>query len=217
MKYKTIIFDLDGTLIHSAPDLQAAINHALNAISRDCLDLPTVISFIGNGVEKLVERGLRATGHWDQAFQDSALATFLSYYDAHSTTLTRPYPGVVETLHALQAEGVALGVCTNKPTMPARAICEELGLGKFFASIAGAEPGLPKKPDAAPLLACMAELGGTKETTLYVGDSAVDYRTALNAEVEFCLFTQGYLNEVLPDLPSGHRFDRWGRDGILPR
>lgn len=216
MKYKTIIFDLDGTLIHSAPDLQAAINHALGIIDRDGLDLPTVISFIGNGVEKLVQRGLRATGGWDQSLQDSTLATFMSYYDEHSTTLTRPYPGVVEALQALRNEGVTLGVCTNKPTMPARAICDELGLSRFFASIAGAEPDLPKKPDAVPLLNCMTELGGTRETTLYVGDSAVDYRTALNANLEFSLFTQGYLNETLPDLPAEHRFDRWGRDEILP-
>jgi phosphoglycolate phosphatase len=211
---KAIIFDLDGTLIHSAPDLHAAINVTLATLGRAALELPVVVSFIGNGVEKLVERSLTATGGYDSALRAHALEVFLEAYGKNMTTLTRPYHGVVAALLAFQQAGIALGVCTNKPDKPARDICERLELSRFFKVIAGARDGLAKKPDPQPLLSCIAEMGAEPAQTLYVGDSAIDYLTAQNAGVPFRLFSNGYLNTPLPDLAEADRFADWAAHGI---
>lgn len=212
---EAIIFDLDGTLIHSAPDLQAAANVALATLGRAPLDLETTISFIGNGVEKLVERSLKATGQFSESLHADALALFLRYYEQNMTTLTRPYPGVVGNLERLHAAGVALGVCTNKPTGPAIRICEELGLARFFGVIVGAEPNVAKKPDPAPLRGCIAELGASLNRSLYVGDSAVDFQTARNAAVPFRLFTNGYHNGKCEDVAPTDRFSDWAKTDFL--
>lgn len=214
-QYRTIIFDLDGTLIHSAPDLQAAANAALDALGRQPLDLATVVSFIGNGVEALVERSLHATGGMSQPAFSAALARFREYYGANSTTLTRPYPGVEDCLAALAARGCRLGICTNKPEDFARSICRGLGIEPLFGVIAGAVPGERKKPDPAPLRRAMAALESAAADCLYVGDSAVDYRTARNAGVAFRLFTGGYLNGRLPEVAERDRFAVWAEAGLV--
>jgi len=215
--FKAIIFDLDGTLIHSAPDLQYAVNEALKSIGRTTLDLPTVISFIGNGVEVLVRRALIATGGIEDALHRDVLVTFLQVYEQNMTTLTQPYAGVVACLEQFADQGVPMGICTNKPTAPAIGICKALRLDGFFDVIMGAEDGIAKKPDPEPLLACIKALGMVPQDTLYVGDSAVDYHTARNANVAFRLFSEGYLNENLPDLKAADRFDDWAMHGISIR
>jgi len=212
---RTLIFDLDGTLIHSAPDLQAAVNVALAAIDRGPLDLPTIVSFIGNGVEKLVERSLQQTGGTSGDQFRETMALFMQSYTQNMTTLTRPYPGVIPFLETLHGTDVRLGICTNKPTRSAIAICDQLELTRFFDVIAGAEPDQPKKPDPAPLLNCIKALEGTSAHALYIGDSVVDYETAVNANVSFRLFMGGYLNSALPHLPAQNRFDDWLTNGIF--
>ncbi len=211
---RSIIFDLDGTLVHSAPDLHAAVNVVLAGLGREPLELHRVISFIGNGVEKLVERSLAATGEVNADLLVSSLSRFRRNYKKNMTRLTRPYPGVVECLGRLRSEGAKLGVCTNKPTEPARAICDQLGLAQYIDVIVGAERGKPKKPDAAPLLSCVSALGGSKSKVMYVGDSEIDYQTALNAYIPFRLYLGGYLRTALPDLGPSDRFDDWHECGI---
>ena len=211
---KTIVFDLDGTLIDSAPDLHDATNVMLAALGRGPLDLATVISFIGNGVEKLVERALEATGG-DDGLKIESLSRFRAHYDANMTRLTRPYEGVLPCLEALAAQGCVLGICTNKPDGPAKAICADLGIAPLFGVIAGARPGIAHKPDPEPLLASIAALGGLPETALYVGDSRVDWQTAQNAGVAFRLFSGGYMNGPAPAMATGDVFDRWSVAAIL--
>ena len=205
---RVIAFDLDGTLVHSAPDLQAATNVALRAMGRAELDLATIISFVGDGVEKLVQRSLAETGDATDALLHDALGLFMESYEQNMTTLTRPYPGVVACLTRLKADGVRLGICTNKPTGPARDICDQLELSHFFDVIEGATAGQPKKPEAKPLLDVISRLDGTADTAIFVGDSAVDCQTAVNAAVPFRLFNGGYLNTPL-EVPMPHRFDHW--------
>ncbi len=207
--FPTVVFDLDGTLVHSAPDIRAAINHALARNGRSELDMPTVISFIGNGVEVLVSRSLDATGGFDERLHAATLADLLDFYERHPTTLTRPYPGVIDCLARLKSNGARLGICTNKPDGPARIVCDQLGLSPYFELISGARPDAPKKPDPAPLLRCINDLGGRAEAALYVGDSSVDFHTARSAGVAFRLFDGGYLNEPLPDLDLQARFSDW--------
>jgi phosphoglycolate phosphatase len=212
---KAIIFDLDGTLIHSAPDQHAAANVTLDGLGRDALDLPTIISFIGNGVDKLVERTLDATGGYDPALKQAALESFLDNYSQNITTLTRPYPGVLAALEAFQGAGIPLGICTNKPTKPAQEICDRLDLTRFFKVITGAEDGQPKKPDPSPLLTCIHNLGVHPNHALYVGDSTIDFDTSRNASVNFRLFSQGYLNGSLAGFATKDIFDDWADHGIL--
>jgi phosphoglycolate phosphatase len=213
-RYKAIVFDLDGTLVDSAPDLHSAANAALTASGREMLDLATITSFIGNGVEKLVERYLRATGPYSQDMHQSAMAAFMDSYDANMTTLTRPYPGVQECLARLQGNAVPLAICTNKPTGPARKICEALGLSRFFTVIIGAEPDQARKPDPQPLLRSAAALRTDPQHILYVGDSGVDHATARNAGVAFRLFSGGYLKSPIPDLRPDQIFDNWSVSGL---
>jgi phosphoglycolate phosphatase len=211
---KAIIFDLDGTLIHSAPDLHAAANAMLKALERSALELPTIISFIGNGVERLVERCLDATGEYDATLRQVAMKKFLAFCQQNMTTLTQPYPGVVASLQIFRDAGIPLGICTNKPTQPAREICDRLELTQFFKVITGAEDGQLKKPEPASLLACISALDVLPSEALYVGDSEIDYLTAVNAAVSFRLFANGYLNAPLPNLPALDRFEHWTNHGI---
>lgn len=211
----TIVFDLDGTLIHSAPDLQSAVNAALVSVGRQTLDLATVTSFIGNGVDTLVQRSLTRTGPWTEELQEQAMSRFKDSYAQDMTTLTRPYPGVLSVLDALKADGYRLGICTNKPDAAALQICGDLDLAGYFDVISGVRPGQPKKPEAAPLLNCIAAMGGSAETAIYVGDSGVDHATAANAGVAFRLFMGGYLNADPAAFADVPKFDVWSMQAIL--
>ena len=126
---KTLIWDLDGTLIHSAPDLQAAANKMLAEYGLAPLDMASIESFIGNGVPKLVERCLRVYG---KPLSEEAIDKMRGYYDADPYTLTEPYAGVVDCLDALKAAGIKMAVCTNKPVAPALTILDGLDLTKYF-------------------------------------------------------------------------------------
>lgn len=211
-RYTTLIFDLDGTLIDSAPDLHAAVNTALADAGHPALDLATVTSFIGNGVEALVERSLGATGMCDTEKHTRALSIFLDAYAADNSTLTRHYPGVLAVLDDLKSRGVTLGLCTNKPHAPAVEICRKFGLHSYFGAIHGAQDNVPRKPDAVSLLRCMADLRGDARSTLYVGDSQVDHMTAHNAGIDFALFTGGYLNGPLEGPPPLIEFPEWSQN-----
>ncbi len=183
---KSVIFDLDGTLIDSAPDLHAAANKMLESMGLKALGKAQIISFIGNGVPKLVERCLAVYG---RKSDPQAVATYLGFYDADPFTLTRPYPGVENCLKALKSAGCKLAVCTNKPEAPARVILDGLGMTPYFDFIAGGDTYPAMKPDPAPLFGCAEALGGE---SLYVGDSETDEKTATNANMPFALFEGGY-------------------------
>lgn len=206
---EAIVFDLDGTLIHSVPDMHVSLNRMLSAFDRPPLSLDKVTSFVGNGVEKLVERGLKATGDCDAALKRKAVEVFLNDYSAQKTKLTRPYPGVVACLSALHAQGTPLAICTNKPHAAAVEICDTLDMSRWLSVIQGAVPETAKKPDPALLIGVLDKLGSRVARTLYVGDSLVDFETARNAKVPFRLFTKGYWNAPAPDLQQSQLFDDW--------
>lgn len=200
---KAIIFDLDGTLIDSAPDIHASVNKMLAAEGQAALDLATVTSFIGNGLPKLVERVMMRQGMDMGAFERIA-ADVLAIYNAHGAELTRVYPHVPEVLKALKEKGVQLGVCTNKPHEPAVIILDDLGLAGFFEVVIGGDSTAAKKPDPTPLKAAMAALG---EEVLYVGDSEIDAETAERAGVPFALFTEGYRKVGIDEMTHAYAFE----------
>jgi phosphoglycolate phosphatase len=202
-----VIFDLDGTLVDSAPDIHAAVNRLLADVGEAALSAQTVKGFIGNGVPTLVARVLAACGHApDPARHAEWQAGFLRHYEADSATLTQLYPGVTEALSALLDEGHQLALCTNKPELPARHILRAFGLAGFFPVVIGGDSLPQRKPDPAPLLAAADGLAGP---VLFVGDSEVDAETALAAQVPFLLFTEGYRKAPVHGLPHAALFDRF--------
>lgn len=197
-----VIFDLDGTLIDSVPDLQAALNRAFVAEGLIEFDLPTVTSFIGNGMANLVQRAMDARGV-DPSEHARLIDAVTAAYEAEPTARTRIYPGVLAALEALKAAGHPLGICTNKPEGPARLILDQLGLTHWFGAIVGGGR-VALKPDPAPLHLCIAGLGG--DSAIYVGDSEVDADTAVAAGLPFLLYTEGYRKSPAEDLPQTARF-----------
>lgn len=201
-----VIFDLDGTLVDSAPDIHAAVARLLADVGEAELSSAAVKSFIGNGVPTLICRVLASCGHRpDTALLADWEARFLAHYEADSATLTQLYPGVTDALSALVKDGHQLALCTNKPEIPARKILHAFGLAKLFPRVIAGDSLPHRKPDPAPLLAAAAGLDGP---VLFVGDSEVDAETALAAQVPFLLFTEGYRKSPVSALPHAARFSR---------
>jgi len=203
-RVKAIIFDLDGTLIDSAPDIHAAVNKTLADIGSGEMDLDTIRTFIGNGVQVLLERVIEAKG-LDAGRRDELVAMFLKHYEADPATLTTLFPGVRDCVESLRDEGFALGLCTNKPEAPSRAILQAFGLDGYFSAVVGGDTVGVKKPDPAPLLAVKDKLGA--RIAVYVGDSEIDAECAQKAGMKFALFTEGYRKADLDEMPHDARFD----------
>ncbi|WP_172331088.1 phosphoglycolate phosphatase [Mangrovicoccus sp. HB161399] len=206
MTSAAVLFDLDGTLIDSAPDLHAAANRMLADEGREALAFEIIRSFIGNGVPKLVERIIGVTG-LNMADHPRLTEAFMAHYNAHSTDLTRPYPGVADALARFQTMGYGLGVVTNKPEVPAREILSDLGLSHFFPVVIGGDSFPEKKPDPTGVLSAMDALKAS--ATVFVGDSEVDSETAGRADLPFILFTEGYRKSPVFQIPHQVMFDRF--------
>lgn len=198
-----IVFDLDGTLIDSAPDIQAIANRLLAREGAAQITLRETRGFIGNGAAVFVARMRAARGLPDSA-QARLHADFVAAYES-AVTLTVIYPGVCAALDVLQSQGNSLGLCTNKPEGPTLAVLNHLGLTDRFATIMCGDSLPQNKPDPAPLHAAFAGLG--KGPAIYVGDSEVDAETAQRAGVPFLLFTQGYRKTLVDQLYHTHAFD----------
>jgi len=203
---QTVIFDLDGTLVDSAPDIRASVNKMLVEEGLPELDLATVISFIGNGLPVLVQRVMARFRIADAEFARLS-ARILEIYNASASEYTVTYEGVRQVLDALKAKGVRLGVCSNKPKEPAMHVLEGLDLSKYFDLVVGGDTFDTRKPDPLPLLKTIGETA--IQDVLYVGDSEVDAETALRAQVTFALFTEGYRKSSVEDIPHDHRFSSW--------
>ncbi|MBF0162016.1 MAG: phosphoglycolate phosphatase [Magnetococcales bacterium] len=190
-----VLFDLDGTLVDSAPDLWGAMNHVLAARGYPLLELQQVRHLVGHGARCLLARGF-----WgeeaepplaDTAFEE-AVALFLAYYRDHLTDNSLPYPGVREALQRLQQQGLFLGVVTNKPEALARKMLEELHLRPFFSQVVGGDSLPQRKPAAEPLLYPLNQWGILPHQALMVGDSSTDVEAARAAGCPVVLMSHGY-------------------------
>ncbi len=205
---EAVVFDLDGTLVDTAPDLAASLNMLLEGQGLEPLGVEEVQTMIGAGVPKLIERGFRARG---VSLDADALAplveTFLTHYSAHATDQSALYPWAEEALKYLTRHAIASGVCTNKPTEVSRRILQDLGLLAYLDADVGGTSGYPKKPDPAPLRALLDQLGVTPKTAVMVGDSATDIATARAAGLPVIVLTHGYSPEPVSELGADEVID----------
>lgn len=189
-----VVFDLDGTLIHSVPDLTACFNLLLAEEGGRPLDDGEVRLMVGDGVETLIQRGFATAAPRPAraAEVDSLVARFMAFYEASPARYTRCYPGAMDMLTGLRAKGCRLGICTNKPHRATVEVLELLGLSGFFSGVVGAERTSPIKPDPRPLLATLDAMGAEKARAVMVGDSPVDIALARNAGIPVIAVNYGY-------------------------
>jgi phosphoglycolate phosphatase len=195
LRFAHVVFDLDGTLVDSRADLVASVNHVLGTLGRAPLLPETLYRYVGDGARVLIERALGAAAPREQV--DAGVATFMAYYGEHLLDGTRPYPGLVDALTALEARGVALSVLTNKPVALSRRILEGLGLARRFVDIVGGDSLPTRKPAPEGVEHLRALTGTARERMLLVGDSPVDVHTARAAGIAFCGVGWGLVPETL--------------------
>ena len=191
------VFDLDGTLVDTAPDLVDATNIVLKEHGVPPVAAEVLRPHIGLGARRMIEVSLREAGRTMSEAELSAVhREFFDHYATRFTRYSRPFPEMLAALDALEAAGVTLAVCTNKRERSARAVLGELHLAERFAAIAGQDTFAAMKPDPRHLTETIRLAGGALDRAVFVGDSTVDYDTAAAAGIPFVGVTFGY--SVLP-------------------
>lgn len=189
----TIVFDLDGTLVDTAPDLAAAANHVFDLIGLAPVPSAELHPFIGHGSRAMIEAGLRLNGvDKTDGEVDELHALFFPYYAANIAVLSRPFAGVVDVLDTLMGAGARLAVCTNKLESLSKSLLRQLGLDRHFAAIAGRDTFAVFKPAPGHLTGTIAMAGGRNRQAVMVGDSEVDFATAAAAGIPSIGVTFGY-------------------------
>jgi phosphoglycolate phosphatase len=200
-----LVFDLDGTLVDSAPDLIATLEAILPrfgfAADRD----PTLRDGIGHGARHLIEYALhRQRAEVEPQTLDAMHQAFIEHYEANICVETRLNPGIPDLLDRFDAAGWAFAVCTNKPEGLSRLVLRELGVERRFAAVCGGDSFAHRKPDPAHLLDTVAAAGGSPDRAIMIGDSRTDLDTARAANVPVVGVTFGYtpvpMAELMPDL-----------------
>ena len=190
-----LIFDLDGTLIHSALDLALAVNYMLDKIGRETFSEETIHGWVGNGALTLVKRALSGTRivdkNLDEAYVGKALKIFLDYYAKNLCNATVPYPHVIRTLRTLK-EKYTLAIVTNKPFAFVSPILKGLEMGGLFELILGGDSLSEKKPHPMPLLHVCEKLSVSVEASVMVGDSKNDILAATACGMDSIGVTYGY-------------------------
>ena len=202
----TFVFDLDGTLIDSAPDIAEATNNLLEEYGAARLPVGKVMKMIGGGAPKLLERAFSASG-LPLTDPDEALARFLDHYHTGPAMMTKPYPGVTKLLAALHRAGNPMALCTNKPGRATKAILERLRWDGLFSGVISGDDLPEKKPSALPVLTALFLAGGAPDRALYVGDSHVDVQAARKAGLPVVVLTHGYAHSPVSAM---------GADALLP-
>ncbi|SHJ73209.1 phosphoglycolate phosphatase [Roseomonas rosea] len=183
------LFDLDGTLLDSAPDLHSALDRLMARHDRPGFSREEVWRMIGDGVTVLVQRACAAR---NLAFSPELVADFMADYEAHAADETRPFPGIPEVLAALRAEGWRLAVCTNKPEKAARIILDDLGLSPLLDGIGGGDSFPVRKPHPGHPLGLLARMGGEASQSVLIGDHQNDTRAAKAAGIAAIFAAWGY-------------------------
>jgi phosphoglycolate phosphatase len=186
-----ILFDLDGTLIDSAPDLVGTLNIILRRHGRTTLTISDVKKLVGNGARALLERGFKETGAPAENL-DALTVEFIETYVPNCAVLSRPFSGVIETLDTFANSGYRMAVCTNKPQAPSETILTELGLMQYFEVVVGGDFFPMRKPDPQHLLGALQLMDAPENPAIMVGDSYNDVASARNAGIPVIVVTYGY-------------------------
>lgn len=188
-----VVFDLDGTLVDTAPDLLESLNLSLSAGGMAAVDEAGFRRFVGHGGKVMIERAFAARQRALAVDEhDRLLKIFMEAYAKSIPGKSQPYPGVVETLDRLERAGCLMAVCTNKYEANSVALIEALGLGKYFAAICGQDTFAFRKPDPRHLLETIARAGGDPRNAVMVGDSQTDIDTAKAAGIPVVAVDFGY-------------------------
>ncbi|MGI4792607.1 MAG: HAD-IA family hydrolase [Janthinobacterium lividum] len=194
---RTLVLDLDGTLVDTLPDLRASLNRLMAAHRLQDFPAAEVASFIGDGAGVLVRRAMAAR---QRDPEQADFDAFLADYAAHAADESVLFPGVAEGLERARSEGWRLAVCTNKPEAPARSLLGALGIAQFFAAIGGGDSFPSRKPDPAHLLATIAAAAGEPGASVMVGDHRNDILAATGAAIPAIFAKWGYGS---PDMAAG--------------
>ena len=210
MPLKALIFDLDGTLVDTAPDLHAATNYVLGLIDRPQISMEQLRAFVGHGAMNLIERGILATGDpVDAATLKRLHKIMLEYYGANIATHSVVFDGLIPILDKAQARGLKLGICTNKVERLSRQLLTELGLMQRFGSLVGGDTLPVMKPLPEPLLEAGRRLGVTVPDMMMVGDSETDIRTAQAAKIPVLAVSFGYTSQHVSAFDPTHIIDHY--------
>jgi phosphoglycolate phosphatase len=208
----SIVFDLDGTLVESAPAIRDVANELMAELDLPKLDLTETRQYVGNGAGRFLECALEARSAYVQDEFPERLSRFMAHYAKAPPEANKPMPGCEAAMRELAATGHRLAICTNKPMVPTRALINALGWNELISVVIAGDSLPERKPHPAPLLKAMAEL--KQPFTLYVGDSDVDAATAEAARVPFFLFTEGYRKLPVSELKHAAKFQSFEE---LPR
>lgn len=197
----TIVFDLDGTLVDTAPDLVAATNHTLSELGLPAVKEANLRKHIGYGARHMITTSLAQLGQRpSEPETDQLLRVFLDYYEANISVLSKPFDGAIETLEALTEKGCRLAVCTNKREDLARRVLSDLDLLPRFHALAGRDTFPVHKPDPRHLTGVIELAGGSSSNAVMIGDTTVDVKTARAAGLPVVACTFGYSDIPISDL-----------------
>ena len=194
MKYKIAIFDLDGTLLDTLQDLADSTNFALQSYGYPQRSIQEVRRFVGNGIEKLIERALPTSVSFEE--KTRVLEAFKTHYGAHCEDHTAPYDGIMDLLDRLTEAGVTIAVVSNKIDFAVQALCKKY-FGSRFSVAVGERKGIRKKPCPDSVLEVLATAGLSPSDAVYIGDSEVDILTARNAGTDIISVTWGFRDREL--------------------
>lgn len=223
---EAVLFDLDGTLVDSVPDMADAIDRILLAMGRDPVGEDAVRGWVGNGARRLVTRALTGDpeAEADEALVDEALHRFLADYRQALCVRSHLYPGVREGLEALRRDGYRLACVTNKPEALAVTLLHQLNLSGLLPVVVGGDTTAERKPSALPLFHALRQLGCEADRAVMIGDSATDIAAARNAGVPVLCVPYGYnhgldvrragADAIVDDIMSAHRLLKLQREGM---
>ncbi|MFC7049370.1 phosphoglycolate phosphatase [Emcibacter nanhaiensis] len=214
-KLNAVIFDLDGTLVDSALDLTATLNHVLHLEGRPQISIDEVRHMVGHGSRALIIKGFDHSGEVPpEAELDRLQKIFLDYYNDHIADHTISFPGLWEALTELKGSGVKLAVCTNKVEDLSHKLLKSLGLDDFFCALTGGDSFDYKKPDPRHLLSTLELMGCEVDGAVMVGDSANDIDAARNAAIPVIGVTFGYTPVPVTELSPDRVIDHY--DKLIP-
>lgn len=210
MPVDAVIFDLDGTLVDTAPDLHAATNHVLSTLKRRPITMEEVRAFVGHGAKALIARGCEATGEpVDPRAIETLYQEFIIYYAANIASHSRPFPGLLAFLDRCKARGISMGVCTNKLEFLSIRLLDALDLSHYFGAVVGPDTIGVAKPDPRPYAETLKRLGRSGSPSIMVGDSETDIRTGQNAGVPVMAVSFGYTPKHVSAFNPTHIIDHY--------